>query len=257
MTSTNTPRTLEEYIDLYQQLGIAVIPVDYKTKKASVEWKPYQDKKPTSENYTEWFDGGRPTNIAAVCGKVSRNLSSLDFDKPSVLPEFFDFEKIKKDTFVTQTSRGFQVLLRTEKPIKTQKINGVVEVLSEGHLAMLPPSVHPTGVVYQQVGADKVLEVPDFDNVFWSKAEKLGYYKRRGMSTNLGHITKLPEEIPPCINTLLNGASVGCRNETGWAIAVFLKNQGKPAEEIKSVLYQWNNKNTEPLSAEVFSVEQM
>lgn len=242
------PETLNEFLALYDSLGLNYIPFQYKNKIPDLdEWKKYQETQATQEEKTKWFNNGRPINIGIVCGKTSGNLVILDFDKPEIIPQFFPKKDIREDTFSVKTGRGYHIYLRTNTPVKSRKIPGLIDVLSDGHLALAPPSTHPSGKIYESVGANKIINVNDFDEIFWKKAESLGYYHDRGMRTNIGQITKLPEDIPGCIKKLILGAKEGSRNMIGFTLAIFLKNQGKNKENITQQLYQWNDKNTPPL----------
>ena len=244
-------KTLKEYMELYDKLGLSYIPVDYQTKKPSIDWKPFQERKLTEEEKERYFNNGHDTNLSIVCGKISNNLSVIDFDKPEAMYEFFPKDKkdILKATLSVKTARGYHIYIRTPQPLISRKIPGIVDILSDGHLALAPPSKHPSGAMYEMIGPEEIICITDFNEVFWKKAETLGYYKEVGMRTRFGTITKLPDVIPGCIHKLLNGTQSGKRNDTGFAIATFLKNQNKTREEIKTVLFGWNDKNSPPLTA--------
>lgn len=247
---------MDNHIKLYQSLGFSIIPLDYKTKKPSIDWKEYQKRKPTEEELKTWFNGTK-TNIAVVCGEVSGNLLCVDFEKPELVNEFFPKQDIHQHTFCTRTGRGEHVYLQTDKPLKTRSIPGIVDLIAENHLAVLAPSVHPCGKNYEKIGQNKLLKVSakEFEELFWKKAEELGYYKKTGLATKYGTIsTKKTLEMngyaPPCIKTLEAGSPEGRRNITAFTIATYYKNTGKTKEQLQNILYGWNKKNQKPINAE-------
>jgi hypothetical protein len=256
-TNAKTKKTkMDDYIKLYQSLGFSIIPLDYKTKKPSIDWKEFQKRKPTEEELKKWFNGTK-TNIGVVCGEVSGNLLCVDFEKPELVNEFFPKQDIHQHTFCTKTGRGEHIYLQTDKPLKTRSIPGIVDLIAENHLAVLAPSVHPTGKNYEKIGQDRLLKVSakEFEDLFWKKAEELGYYKKTGVTTKYGTIsTKRTLEIgdytPPCIRNLQAGSPEGRRNITAFTIATYYKNSGKTKEQLQTILYEWNKKNQKPINAE-------
>jgi hypothetical protein len=251
-----TPTTTLEFANLYRSMGFVVIPMEYGTKKPIVEWSKYMTTPPTNEEYAEWFGNGVERNIGAICGAPSNNLLCLDFEKPDLCDKFFDKKNIRDATFCSKTARGEHVYLRTDRPIKTHAIPGVMDILGEKHLVCLPPSKHPSGVFYQSIGQQSIIEIKadDFERIFWDKAEKLGYYQKPSIVTSHGTITtpsaELKDYIPPCIHKLFAGVSEGGRNKAGFVIASYLKNVGKNSEELRSLLNAWNSRNQPPIPFE-------
>lgn len=59
-------------------------------------------------------------------------------------------------------------------------------------------------------------------------------------------IKEVPE-LPPCVRTLLEGVPVGIRNNTMFFLLNFFKSLGYDKEKVKEILFNWNEKNSEPL----------
>ncbi|SVB06175.1 uncharacterized protein METZ01_LOCUS159029, partial [marine metagenome] len=102
------------------QLGLSVIPVgEDKTPRIS-SWAKHQTRQPTSKELSNYFSNGT-TGFAVVCGKVSGNLETLDFDNKNDNCVFEDWFETLKDMdaelasrlYVTTTpSGGFHVRYR-------------------------------------------------------------------------------------------------------------------------------------------------
>ncbi len=65
-----------EYIRLYRNLGLNIIPIKYGDKRPLVKWDEFKKRKSTDEELKEWFE--KESNVAIVCGEVSDNLVVLD-----------------------------------------------------------------------------------------------------------------------------------------------------------------------------------
>jgi len=149
----------------YVDLGLSVIPVIYREKKPALNWKPYQDRRPTQGELREWFHNGEAQNVAVVCGQVSGNLVVVDFDSPEAYSRFFEGNaELERETPVVRTARGFHVWLRTAEPIRSFVIPDLsVDVIAEAKFVLVPPSIHPSGRHYEFVnGLRTPIIVEDF-----------------------------------------------------------------------------------------------
>lgn len=143
-----------EFAQQYLDKGYSVIPVDYGTKKPSNKWAEFQEQLATPEQIKEWSQTQH--NIAICTGRVS-GVIGLDFDNDidglhAKVLEILPDSPVKK-----VGAKGFTAFYQYngESTRKLSK-NGqaVVEILSDRHSCVLPPSLHPdTGKNYWWVGA--------------------------------------------------------------------------------------------------------
>lgn len=253
-------QVMREYIELYRSLGFCIIPAVYGSKRPSVDWKPYQMRKPTCEEIQSWFFNGRPHNIAIVCGVVSNNLVVLDFDDSTIYERFFDAEKIERETIVVRTGGGKRhVYLRSPEPVPSFRIPQIkLEVRSDGNIAIAPPSVHPSGGLYEFVNpkTKSVLEVDDLlDDVVRIVEEKFGVEPFQITDRRLEEFeaTKPREpykgRAPPCILKLLQGVEEGFRNEAAARLSSFYLHVKRwTPERAWKKIAEWNMRNRPPLS---------
>jgi hypothetical protein len=68
----------------YAEAGYSVIPVNTNSKKPLIKWTPYQTKRATPEEITEWFSKWPDAGIGLVTGKIS-NLFVIDADTPEAI----------------------------------------------------------------------------------------------------------------------------------------------------------------------------
>lgn len=130
------------------QLGIAVVPLAWKSKTPVVAWKAHQTVLPTEAQVRHWFGAG-PRNLAIVTGW--QDLVVLDFDSMdaySVWAQWASEALAAQVTYRVLTRRGVHVYVAITEPVHSFKLSGVVEVRSKGQYVAAPPSVHPSGAVY-------------------------------------------------------------------------------------------------------------
>ena len=65
----------------YTRLGFSVVPQLPGAKHPCVKWKPFQERRPTEEELSEWFRRWPNAGLAVVLGPVS-NLFAIDVDGP-------------------------------------------------------------------------------------------------------------------------------------------------------------------------------
>lgn len=250
---------LLDYVGFYRAHGLCVIPVPFGRKAPAIQWRTYQHRKSTPAELQTWF-GGRESNLAVVCGKISGDLVVLDFDDVAVYRNFFNTEKIESSTLVVCTGSGKRhVYLRAPDPVPSFKIPQLkIEVRSDGNIVVLPPSMHPCGRRYKFVNqrVREILLVSDLSGTV------LGTAKRKfdiDITPNIGAQKpsgqwKFREPYrgpdPPCISKLLEGTSEGFRNEAAARlVSYFLTVRKLGPREAWRNLGEWNVCNPLPLHA--------
>src|SRR5438093_2392003 len=140
--------TLEQYAKLYYDLGLSIIPEAQKVPLVS--WSQYTKQRASWEQVQEWLSKADYKNgIAVICGKVSGNLSGIDFEHEPNYLEFFTPEgakKLEQQTIVVDTGHGgIHVWLRElgEMPRSNVRIvsSPEVDLLGEGSKMTAAPSM--------------------------------------------------------------------------------------------------------------------
>ena len=177
---------LRKAIEFYENERLCCLPADWGRKNPSVKWEPYQTTLPTRVEKAEWFQEGKPTNIGILCGGVSGGLVMLCFNDTAGATEFFGEErwrKLPKSTFITQSVRGCHVWLRSDTPIKNQKVGkdkneSWLEIRSDGNFTVAPPSLHPDGVLYKAIGIDRIHKPDNLAGFITKRLDELGLSAR-------------------------------------------------------------------------------
>ncbi|ADB58659.1 bifunctional DNA primase/polymerase [Archaeoglobus profundus] len=172
---------LFEWAKHYLEQGFSVIPViivppsennPKGNKISAVEWKEFQQRRPTLEELEKWFKHpdfpalrkGNKLGLAIVTGEISGNLTVVDFDSREVMSEVLaeladkhpDLYGKILDTWIVETGKGFHYYLKVKNPDPNKFTNRIgirpgVDIRANGGYVVAPPSPHPSGKVYRFV----------------------------------------------------------------------------------------------------------
>jgi len=160
-------------------MGLSVIPLKKREKTPAIpSWEEYQHRLPTDMELHKWFDNGK-NNIAIVCGKVSKNFITLDFDKKDTINFVIgNIESYIGRTYVSETNRGYHLGFRLpinidEKFIRSREFKNLgIDLRGEGNYIVAPPSIHPSGKPYQFIGELKIETIENYEDFFKTLEEK-------------------------------------------------------------------------------------
>ena len=216
-----------EFIKMFQDLGLNVIPCKEKSKEPAISWKEYQNKK-----YFGHFE--KDCNLAVICGKVSGGLVVIDIDSPELFP---GFEKLKEETLVTRTgSGGYHIFGKVTGDLPPiMRLNNDkkqhIDIQSEGTYVIVPPSVHPDGAYYGIVSTAKTIANLDFEGIL-------------GKIKDLGFNTDQPRKP---ISEIISGVTEGNRNDSAFKFACYLLDTRKLDQGAAWYeLDRWNKESNKP-----------
>lgn len=152
--------TRNDHIKKYLSWGWCIIPVVKGEKRPAVNWKEYQNRKPTNEELQKWFSDP-DVGVGLVTGKISgvtvidedtykgKENSLLGLDSPVVV----------------NTGGGGRHLFFKYKEGTKNSVNAemATDIRSEGGFTVLPPTLHPSGKTYEwATELPDVLVLPEF-----------------------------------------------------------------------------------------------
>ena len=137
----------------YASRGWSIIPIRHRSAsgKEPACWNVnrYKEKPPDKETLCHWFWRDDLDGLAAMCGEVSGGLACRDFDKIEAYDQWASAHPELAESLPTvRTKRGYHVLCRTKARPKKYQEEG--EFITNGYF-LLPPSRHPTGIIYEWV----------------------------------------------------------------------------------------------------------
>lgn len=163
--------------------GFSVIPIGFKSKRPSfralrwtgptASWEPYKDRQATRDELRMWFG---PTSPAANLGLVTgfNGLVVIDFDTLDAYGMWLHLAAmaggmmaaVAQHTYRVMTARGMHVYLRTVEPVESYQV-GMIDVKARWGYVLVPPSVHPSGYLYEAVmPTSRVMQVEALSDVF-------------------------------------------------------------------------------------------
>jgi len=252
---------LRQAIKFFEKQGVCYLPAGWGRKNPALDsWEEYQTRLPTMVEKADWFHEGKATNIGVVCGGISRGLVVLAFNDPNGAREFFEeerWQKLPQVTFVTQATRGPHVWLRSNTPIKSQQVGkgrnaSWLEIRSDGNYTIAPPSLHPSGVLYQAIGVDRIHKPNDLAGFIVKRLVELGL--REPLRPKEPTHKRLARVHPPCLEIISQGVGGEQRHEAALALARHYLIQFYKPEEVLWLLQEWDTKNKPPLN-DAFSLE--
>src|SRR5262245_47555362 len=153
-TTVSTKNMLESALN-YLARGWSVIPVT--EKEPLIEWKQYQDRRPSEEELEAWFSEYPNASVAVVTGKIS-GLVVLDID-----PRHGGHETLKvmlathgalPPMTESVTGSGGLTLSFKHPGIAIcndtgRRLSSGLDVWGDGRYVVIPPSIHKTGKRYE------------------------------------------------------------------------------------------------------------
>lgn len=145
MNHNNANNLLEQALKLLD-CGFSVIPVA-RNKKPLIEWKQYQERKPTIKEVTGWWTQFPRANIGIITGKIS-DLIVVDIDpRHGGTDESFKNIKTVK---AKSGGGGWHYYFKYEEGVTTgTQVQPGIDIRSEGGYIIAPPSMHSSGQKYQ------------------------------------------------------------------------------------------------------------
>ncbi len=225
---------LEQALSYLENQEWSTIPVGT-DKKPLIEWKRYQNERPTKEEVTHWFTAYPIANIGIITGKIS-NLVVVDIDTRHG-GDNKAFNRITTATAKTGGG-GWHYYFLFEEDLQNQVgIQKGIDIRAEGGYVIAPPSIHQSGKPYEWVmspGVTETLPLPDFVKRWIDKKGKTNSKSNWDAK-------------------VLDGVDEGNRNDSAASVAGKLLSRFPITEwetEGWKFLQGWNSQNKPPLSDE-------
>ena len=209
------------YVDFF---GFSVIPIEIDSKKPAIEWKEYQQRKPTEEELKKWFLE-KDYNIGIVTGAIS-GIAVVDLDSKEAI-EFSKKNNFPKTPYV-KTGKGYHLYFKYQNGVRNfQKRPELkdIDLRADGGYVLAPPSIHPeTKKPYEWKIIPGEVDYAELPEIILQKPQQK---------------SQLAE--------LYKGVSEGERNNTLTRLVGSWVSDGLSYEECLENALLWNSKNSPPL----------
>jgi len=209
------------YVDVFD---FSVIPIAVDSKKPAIEWKEYQQRKPTEEELKKWFLEN-DYNIGIVTGAIS-GIAVVDLDSKKAI-EFSKKNNFPKTPYV-KTGKGFHLYFKYQNGVRNfQKRPDLkdIDLRADGGYVIAPPSIHPkTKKPYEWKIIPGEIDYAKLPEIILQKPQQK---------------SQLAE--------LYKGVPEGERNNTLTRLVGSWVSDGLSYEECLENALLWNSKNSPPL----------
>ena len=135
----------------YATQGIAIMPCVERGKKPALErtGKEHAVATNDTDQIRQWWTTNPDYNIGIVC--TANRLAVIDIDGEAGIEWIRANQLPMPTTWIATTARGFHYYYRWPEGIriKTCQIAPKLEIRAAGAYVIAPPSIHPSGHVYQ------------------------------------------------------------------------------------------------------------
>lgn len=189
----------------WRQLGIATIPISYKSKQPKIKWLSYTERLPEVNELSNWFASDM-NNIAIVTGW--ENLCIIDFDDMDVFYKWMFWadgnrtaSMVRDHTRLHLSSRGAHMFVFCGRADNTefQTVNAKlpkIDILASRKYALLPPSVHPSGKTYEVYRGGLPLSIGSLYDVLPKKWIDAAIAQKAAQNAPAGFSGATPPNIP-------------------------------------------------------------
>ena len=216
--------------------GFSVIPLEARGKKPALDWKVYQQRRPTESELVRWFYRSE-RNLGLVTGRISGGLTVIDFDDERGWNDWIaeDFDRWLFPTVTT--GKGKHVYVKTEVPSGNRRyVSRNIDLRGEGGYVVAPPSVHPSGHDYIWSMANW-WKIPTFRSI-----EDLGFEHPLAPSqpTPAKTVAGMPKEI---YSFVMHGTWPGNRDRKAYYAAMRCRECGLGWEQAVSLVAEGLSKS--------------
>ncbi len=233
----------------YHDAGLTVIPLRRQSKRPLVAWSEYQATPPDRDTVTTWARRWPGCNWAVLLGPPSAGLIALDFDDANSYARWAAaWPDVAQAAPTVGTARGAHVYLVGPAGQRTASMeNYAGEVKGAGGYVLLPPSIHPSGAVYQWRHGDLARWVPDVDDLRQIGVMVKTPAVQRAPSGRPFPTNRTPSRLKPCAAAVIGGATpTGQRNVTAWRLALHLRSEGWSEAGALYILSGWWDRSAVP-----------
>jgi len=144
----------------YLDRGFSIIPIG-QGKKPLIEWKYYQEHKPSREEVESWYTKSHAIGIGIVTGKIS-GLVVLDYEQGQEIPELPETVEAVSGGGGRHFYYKYPDNILIPNKIRPLGKNVLMDVKSDGGYIIAPPSHHPSGDSYKWDKSFEQIEIADF-----------------------------------------------------------------------------------------------
>jgi hypothetical protein len=221
-----------------------------------VGWKEFQNRLPTEQEVSIWFNKWPDANIGIITGKIS-GLVVFDLDSEHAV-QYAEDEGGFPDTPKVKTGKGYHHYLRypgfeVRNDVRKELD---IDIRADGGYVVAPPSFHGSGRQYEWEDCSSIFDIDLAPCEPWM----IDYLKEVANSpskpaketspkpSEVNNTASEPATNDPYADIIKNGAQQGNRNHSAARLIGHLLGKGNDETVVWEMIKQWNAaKNKPPL----------
>jgi hypothetical protein len=223
-----------------------------------VGWKEFQNRLPTEQEVSTWFNKWPDANIGIITGKIS-GLVVFDLDSEHAV-QYAEDEGGFPDTPKVKTGKGYHHYLRcpgfeVRNDVKKELD---IDIRADGGYVVAPPSIHGLGDHYEWEDCSSIFDIKPARCESWmiDYLEDVANSPSKPAKGKPPKTSESPDtESKPAVvdayaDILKNGAQEGQRNHTTTKLIGHLFGKGNDENVVWELVKQWNASKNTPALAE-------
>lgn len=236
-------------------------------------WKEYQDRLPTREQVSHWFNTNPLANIGIITGAIS-GLVVFDLDSQHAI-DYAEEQGGFPDTVKVKTRKGYHIYMRHPgiDIRNTVNKNLDIDIRADGGYVAAPPSQHGSGFSYEWEEGFSIFQIDPAPCTPWmkdylndlSQSEKRENEKdadffqdlKATMQMNEATLQAAANSKPleaktqetkkdECLELLQNGCNQGARNHSATRLIGCLLKTGIQEPQVWEIIQLWNRDRVKP-----------
>lgn len=164
-----------DFINQYVKYGWTVVPVVKGEKRPAINWKDYQNRKPTNDEIKEWFKDP-DTGCGIITGRTS---GVIVVDEDSYKAQGIE-ARLETPLVVKTGGGGKHYYFKYQEGVHNSvNRNNAIDVRGEGGFVVVPPTRHPSGNNYEWLLPlpEDLSALPTLDESFAKQVAKMASSK--------------------------------------------------------------------------------
>jgi len=229
----------------YFDAGFTPVPVLPKTKTPACEWSQWQYRRPSWKELEQvWLEAihryGDDVGVATILGRA-HGIVALDVDDPEQFRQARQAVGLTEEelkTWAQKSARGGALFFKHPEHTTIRRFYNEywgAELRGDGHIQLLPPSLHPTGIRYEWLKGRsphecELADLPDILLEAFVRCDEAEPFQDAVETTIATDWEK------PLVNLLSSLWVQGVRHDAALALAGLLAKKGVPKDKALSVL---------------------
>ncbi len=236
-----------DIIKKYYENGYSLLPIKKNSKEPYIKWKQYQNKRAGFNDVLDWYIEYDNPNIAIITGDIS-NLTVIDVDNPSILPELIKEVPELNETTRVKTKRGYHFYFSGNGISSTNNLlNMGVELKSNGYVVAPPSTIDDFNYTFEV----SLSEIQPLPNLIIEYLEKKEGHQTPNVEYKRRRVLRLPRYNGlgvPCIGQITErDLKLGERDNSLFILYNLLLQNRNTEDHSKKIVNLVNNSLTESL----------